>query len=415
MQTPSLPSVVLTVAEATRYIRHVFESDDLLRDLWIQGEASNSVRSQAGHHYFTLKDESASIRCVLWRSQAELQSTLPEDGQAYLLHGYISVYETRGTYQFYVDFLQPAGVGTLHLRFEQLKEKLASQGLFEEARKRPLPDLPRVLGVVTSPQAAAYQDILRVIGQRYPLVEVVLAPASVQGEGAAEEIAAGIGELNALENVDVILVARGGGSLEELWPFNEEVVARAIYTSTVPVVTGVGHETDFTIADFVADVRAPTPTAAAALAVPDRADLLVRIQAAALSATQAARGQLSTAQAALTGLAASSLRLSPQARVDAGRQRLDELSPLAVGRWHALAALKRERLEGRRLQLATLDPQATLSRGYSITRLVETGVVVRRTRQVAPGDPVEIQVADGKIPASVQESGVEEDRGQENG
>ena len=362
-----------------------------------------------------MKDESASIRCVLWRSQAELQNTLPDDGQAYLLHGYISVYEPRGAYQFYVDFIQPAGVGTLHLRFEQLKEKLASEGLFEEARKRPLPVFPRVLGVVTSPQAAAYQDILRVIAQRYPLAEVVLAPAAVQGEGAAAEVAGGIGELNGLGNVDVIVVARGGGSLEELWPFNEEIVARAIYASTVPVVTGVGHETDFTIADFVADVRAPTPTAAAAAAVPDRADLLAQVRSAAISASRTARNQLSRAHAELTTLAATASRLSPQARIDAGRQRLDELISLAAARWQARASVRGERLEGRRLQLATLDPQATLSRGYSITRLVEAGAVVKRTRQVSPGDPLEIQVSDGRIPASVQESEVGKEVGEDDG
>ena len=373
------------------------------------------MRSQAGHHYFTLKDEAASIRCVLWRSQADLQTTLPEDGQAYLLHGNISVYEPRGTYQFYVDFIQPSGVGTLHLRFEQLKEKLAAEGLFEEARKRPLPVFPRILGVVTSPQAAAYQDILRVIGQRYPLAEVVLAPAAVQGEGAAAEVAAGIGELNGLGNVDVILVARGGGSLEELWPFNEEIVARAIYASTVPVVTGVGHETDFTIADFVADVRAPTPTAAATAAVPDRAELLAQVRAGAISASRTARNQLSRAHAELTTLATTASRLSPQARIDAGRQRLDELISLAAARWQARASVRGERLEGRRLQLATLDPQATLSRGYSITRLVETGAVVKRTRQVSPGDSLEIQVSDGSIPASVQETEVGKEVGEDDG
>ena len=264
-----LEPAILTVSQVTTYIKELLEADFLLRDLWIQGEVSNFSRSTAGHIYFTLKDAEASIKCVLWRSLAEEQTHLPADGQAVILHGRVSVYEVQGAYQFYVDLVQPAGVGTLYLRFLALKERLAEEGLFSPERKRPLPPFPRSLGVVTSPKAAAWRDILHVLERRYPLVEVILAPAAVQGPEAPLQIAEAIRTLNEETGVDLIIVARGGGSLEELWAFNEEAVARAIYSSGVPVISGVGHEVDFTIADFVADLRAPTPTAAAAAAVPD--------------------------------------------------------------------------------------------------------------------------------------------------
>jgi len=264
---------IYRVSQITAYIKELFDSDYPLQDLWLEGEVSNYSQAASGHVYFTLKDEEAQIRCVMWRSQVERQAYLPQNGEAIIAHGRISVYEAGGRYQLYVDDIQPAGVGLLYLQFEALKERLAAEGLFDAERKRPLPPFPRRLGVVTSPTAAALKDIVNVLRRRYPVVEVVLSPTLVQGDEAPSQIVAAIEALNEHTDVDAIIVARGGGSLEELWAFNDERVARAIYASQVPVVTGVGHETDFTIADFVADVRAPTPSAAAEVAVPDRQEL----------------------------------------------------------------------------------------------------------------------------------------------
>jgi len=251
---------VRTVSQITAYIKELFEADDSLQDLWIEGEVSNCSRPPSGHIYFTLKDPGAEIACVLWRSQAAALEHLPVEGQAVMVHGRASVYEAKGRYQLYVDWLQPVGEGALFLRLQQLKDKLEREGLFAPERKRPLPPFPRQIGVVTSPVGAAIRDILHVLQRRFPLAEVILAPSQVQGEEAPPQIVAALEMLNAHTDVDVIIVARGGGSLEELWAFNDERVARAIFASRVPVVSGVGHETDYTLSDLVADLRAPTPS-----------------------------------------------------------------------------------------------------------------------------------------------------------
>ncbi|MCK4965058.1 MAG: exodeoxyribonuclease VII large subunit, partial [Dehalococcoidia bacterium] len=266
---------VYSVAEVTGYLREVLESDRLLVDLWISGEISNLLESAAGHLYFTLKDEASQLRCVFFRPK--LAVTL-ENGSAAVAHGRISIYEVSGALQFYVDVVQPEGVGVLQLEFERLKAKLADEGLFEPARKRALPSFPRRIGVITSPDSAALHDIINIISRRYPLVELVLAPTQVQGNAAAPGIVQAFDAINRTEEIDLVILARGGGSLEELWAFNEEKVARAIYASRAPVISGIGHDTDFTIADFVADKRAPTPSAAAELAVPQRAELEARLQ-----------------------------------------------------------------------------------------------------------------------------------------
>ena len=259
----------MTVTQVTRYVKSLLDGDYALQDLWVEGEVSNFKVTASGHAYFTLKDSEASLRCVMWRSDVRRQDMLPQDGQSVLAHGRVSVYEVAGAYQLYVDHLQPVGLGRLYLEFEALKQRLAEEGLFDPAQKRPLPPFPQRVGVVTSPTAAALRDILNVLARRYPLVQVVLSPTLVQGDQAPPQIVTAIQALNDLANIDLIIVARGGGSLEELWAFNDERVARAIAASRVPVISGVGHEVDFTIADFAADVRAPTPSAAAELAVPE--------------------------------------------------------------------------------------------------------------------------------------------------
>jgi exodeoxyribonuclease VII large subunit len=270
---------VLSVSEVVGYLSEILQEDDLLRALWIQGETSNLSISSAGHCYFTLKDRTAQLRCVLFKHAARGQTGSLENGAQIIVHGRLGVYEAQGNVQLYVDQVQRAGLGALHLEFEALKTRLEEEGLFDPARKRPLPILPRTIGVVTSPQAAAFQDICRVLQARFPAVEVVLAPTLVQGAEAPAQIVAALRQLGQQGGIDVIIVARGGGSIEDLWAFNDEGVARAIVASPIPVVTGVGHETDTTIADFAADVRAPTPSAAAAAVVPDREDVLVQVRA----------------------------------------------------------------------------------------------------------------------------------------
>jgi len=391
----------LSVSQLTRYLRVLMENDFRLQDLWLAGEVSNFSRSAAGHVYFTLKDDASQIRCVLWRSDVVRQKSLPRNGEAIVAHGRVTVYEAQGNYQFYIDTLQPAGIGALHLAFEELKTRLQAEGLFDTARKRPLPTLPRCLGIVTSPQAAALRDILHILNRRYPLIEVVLAPCQVQGDGAPAQIVAALQALQALPEVEVIIVTRGGGSLEELWAFNDERVARAIAESRVPVVSGVGHETDFTIADFVADVRAPTPTAAATLVVPEARLLRStiwenqrRLSAGIAMHLEAARSRLQHAERILA-------RSSPESRLARDRQQVDALTGRATMHLQHRLGLARERLRSRTLQLASLNPEATLSRGYAIVRLATTRQVVSSLTQVRSGDGIEVQVKDGTFGATV--------------
>ncbi|MEL7236277.1 MAG: exodeoxyribonuclease VII large subunit, partial [Chloroflexota bacterium] len=260
---------IYPIAEITAHIRYLLETDTVLQDVWVQGEVSNMKRAASGHWYFTLKDSASQLRCVMWRSDASRQLVVPENGDSIIVHGRVSVYDQRGDYQLYADFIRAAGVGDLYAQFEQLKMKLDAEGLFAAEHKKPLPVFPLRIGVVTSPDAAGYQDVLDVLRRRFPLADVTLSPTLVQGAEAPPLIADAIHRLDASGKVDVILVVRGGGSIEDLWAFNDEQVARAAFEAVTPLVSGVGHETDFTIIDFVADQRAPTPSAAAELVSPD--------------------------------------------------------------------------------------------------------------------------------------------------
>jgi exodeoxyribonuclease VII large subunit len=394
------PPQVWTVTSLTRYVKRRLESDQALQDVWLEGEISNCRQPVSGHLYFTLKDADSSINCVMWRDTVRTLPELPQDGQAVLVHGRISVYEVRGTYQLYVDSLQPAGRGLLYAKFEALKARLAAEGLFDEGRKRPLPPFPRRLGVVTSPQAAALRDILNVLRRRYPPVEVLLAPTLVQGEEAPPQIVAAIESLNARDDVDVIIVARGGGSLEELWAFNDEDVARAIANSRIPVISGVGHETDFTIADFAADVRAPTPSAAAELAVPDQAQLRDAVKKQRERLVQACQKQLAEMRKATTAQRRALERSSPLRQIERWRQQVDERSQNIVTRCRHYLALRRERLEGLRARLLAVSPLATLERGYAIVQSRDGSVIIKSVGQVATGYPLRVQVRDGQFDAT---------------
>jgi exodeoxyribonuclease VII large subunit len=394
---------IYRVGQISRYVKSLFEADDLLRDLWLEGEISNWRAYPSGHIYFTLKDDEAAINCVVWRAYAAALTFAPQDGDAVLAHGYISVYEARGTYQLYVDDLQKAGAGLWALEFERVRNKLQAEGLFDPARKRPLPRFPRRLGVVTSPAGAAWRDICRVLSRRYPLVEVRLAPTAVQGADAPAGIVAALALLAARGDVDLIIVARGGGSVEDLWAFNDEAVARAIAASPQPVVTGVGHEIDLTIADLVADVRAPTPSAAAEVAVPDRQELLQALAQDVESLATGAHNTLERAHLHLDHQQLALQRASPTGLLNRRRQAVDEaVRSLQTALRHNLA-LRHADLRGLAGRLAPLSPLGTLARGFAIVQERPSGAIVRSVRQAPPGRSLDIRVADGHIPAHAEE------------
>jgi exodeoxyribonuclease VII large subunit len=388
----------LSVSEVTARVKEVIACDDLLADVRVAGEVSNLSRPASGHLYFTLKDEGAQLRCVMWRSYAARLSRLPRNGDAVIARGRIDVYERDGVYQLYVEALVGQGIGDLNAEFERLKQKLQAEGLFDAARKRPLPRFPRALGIVTSPTGAALQDILNVLRRRYPLLEVYLSPTLVQGEDAPEQIVRAIQRLNDAGCCDVILVARGGGSLEELWAFNDERVVRAIAASPTPVVSGIGHEIDYTLADFAADVRAPTPSAAAEIITPDINDLRLQVDAMSLTLTETMQARLTRARASLSTLQRALRLLSPFNQLARQRERLDEArTRLAAALAHRLAVL-RLRLDGLRARLEGVGPLATLARGYAIVRDAD-GRTVRSVRAVQRGARLQIKVADGSFDA----------------
>ena len=390
-----------SVFELNAYLRQLMEGDPNLQDVWVRGEISNLSVPKSGHMYFTLKDPQASLRCVMWRSQVARLTYRPEEGAAVEVHGSISVYEAGGQYQLYADDIQPAGEGLLYQEFLQLKDKLEKEGLFDAERKRALPYAPKTIGIVTSPTSAAIRDMLNTLQRRYPLVEVVLAPAAVQGDAAPGEIVRGIQNLNETVQPDVIIVGRGGGSIEDLWAFNNERVARAIAASAAPVISGVGHETDFTIADFVADLRAPTPTAAAELAVPDQMELrgilLERFETLTRLAADTLEESRWTVQQAHNRLE----RLSPEAQLASGRQQADDLLRRGERALAHRIQLQRTQLEGQVQQLAALSPKNVLGRGYAV--VTTGGKLVKKTQDVKPGDDLTIQVSDGEIDAQVKE------------
>ncbi len=388
----------LTVTQLARRIKDVVEDDATLRDLWVRGEVSNFTQAASGHLYFTLKDRDAAIRCVMWRSDAARVFKLPANGDAMEAHGRVSMYEARGDVQLYVDEIKLAGAGALWQEFERLRARLDAEGLFAAEHKRALPQFPRTIGVATSREGAVFHDICNVLSRRYPLVEILLAPTLVQGETAAPMIVGAIQTINQFD-IDVLIVARGGGSIEDLWAFNEEIVARAIYDSHVPVISAVGHETDFTIADFVADVRAPTPSAAAELAVPDARELRAGVRFDQQQLARLTRDRIDAARVELSRQMYALQRNSPQARVENDRQRVDDLARRVAARAMQLLELKRGGLNGAARQLAALNPDATLARGYAIVREKKTGRVVKRTAQVRGKKDIQVRVSDGEFEA----------------
>ena len=397
-------SSVLSVAQISRYLKEVLASDEILQDVWVRGEISGCKTYSSGHCYFTLKDAEAQLPCVFFKN-ARLRSDAPDlrDGMAIAANGRISLYERDGKLQLYVEQVELIGEGALFLRFEQLKVRLAAEGLFDEERKRPIPPQPSVVGIVTSLQAAALRDMLRVLRTRYPLAEVLLSSTLVQGAEAPAAIAAALDLLNEQGEADVIIVGRGGGSIEELWAFNEEVVARAIARSRIPVISGVGHETDFTIADFVADYRASTPTAAAAAAVPDiqewRDGVLEKEQVLLLLMED----RFVDLREKLVYIQRDLQRASPQRLLEQQQQQLDDTAALLQTRMQYMLSLQQERLRGLALRLHTLSPLLTIARGYAVVRRERDAAIVTNIGQVQAGEKLTIQVTDGHIPVEVRQ------------
>lgn len=387
----------LTVSDLTRKIKQILESG--FPSIAVQGEISNFKHHSSGHLYFTLKDEAAQLPCVMWRSRAAGLPFLPEDGMKVTAGGRITVYEVRGSYQLDVQSIRPLGAGELQAEFEKLKRKLQAEGLFEPARKRPLPQYPRRIGVVTSPTGAVLQDMKNVFRRRYPGIELILNPVRVQGAGAAAEIASAIDDFSRFGGADLVIVARGGGSLEDLWPFNEEIVARAIARSRIPVVSAVGHETDFTIADFVADLRAPTPSAAAEIVVPDRRGLLENVADSWYRIEQAVLGIVSTRRERIHNLLNSYAFNRPVDLLRQHSQHVDELlRSLQRVAEHgvALTASREGSLEQR---LRALDPRLALRRGYAIVR--KKGSIVSSVGDVRTRDAIDVEFRDGKVRSTI--------------
>jgi exodeoxyribonuclease VII large subunit len=403
----TVPTSMFTVSQLLAHIKEHLATDDALAEAWLEGEVSNFRQASSGHCYFTLKDDRGVIPCVMWRNTAWQLARLPIDGERVLVRGYVSIYEAQGRLQFYVNTLEPAGLGQLYQAMEALRQKLAQEGLFDSERKRPIPALPRRLGIVTSLQAAALRDILRTVVARYPVVDVLVAPAAVQGSDAPRQIAAAIQQLNrwssAVEPIDVILVARGGGSIEELWAFNDELVARAIAASSVPIISGVGHETDVTLADFAADRRAATPTGAATLATPDRGELLDQLLSWEGKLQQTMIGRLSAGRLQVEQMEPRLRRASPSSQISTRRQQIDELGQTLERYVRHRQDLHRAQLDGLEAHLASLNPHAVLQRGYAVVQHQLSGQVVTSTREVTPGDRLRILVRDGDFAAITSE------------
>ena len=395
------PDTPLTVSELTRLVRAVIENEPAFQNVWVSGEVSNFSAPKSGHWYFTLKDAEAELRCVMWRSLAANQAHRPQDGEALEVHGGLNVYEARGQYQLYADEIRPAGEGALYQEFLRLKAKLEGEGLFDPERKRPLPAWPRRIGLVTSPTGAALRDMLDTLSRRFPLAEVVLAPSAVQGPNSPAALVSALRRLNELADPDVILLGRGGGSLEDLAAFNDEALARAIVASEAPVVSGVGHETDFSISDFAADLRAPTPTAAAELATPDQIELQADLRETQINLGRQAAAKLRDWRWSLQSLSERLARRSPAVRLLGDRQRLDELSQRAQRALQGQARHLRTTLKGQQARLAALSPQGVLDRGFSVVSS-DQGLVAS-AGDVAAGDELDVRVRDGRFGARVED------------
>lgn len=396
-------TLVLSVSQLNRYIKMNFDADENLANIFISGEISNFTNHyRTGHLYFTLKDDSAAVRAVMFNSSAKRLKFMPEDGMKVIARGRVSVYEASGQYQLYVDDMQPDGVGALNLAYEQLKEKLQKEGLFSELHKKPLPPYPEKVGVITSPTGAAVRDIINVLGRRFPYAEIVFCPVLVQGEGAHLQLTDAVNLFNSERAADVIIIGRGGGSIEDLWEFNDEGLARAVYNSEIPVISAVGHETDFTICDFVADMRAPTPSAAAELAVPDANELQYALSALKNRMFLNVSSGIADRRSRLEYLTSNGALKSPDEMLSNRSQRLDTAFSKMLSSYENRIGGKKVEFISAATALSKLDPMSVLMRGFAFVS-DKSGKNVYSSQALAKGDKINVRFHDGSAVCEVKE------------
>lgn len=396
-------TLVLSVSQLNRYIKMNFDADENLANIFISGEISNFTNHyRTGHLYFTLKDDSAAVRAVMFNSSAKRLKFMPEDGMKVIARGRVSVYEASGQYQLYVDDMQPDGVGALNLAYEQLKEKLQKEGLFSEHHKKPLPPYPEKVGVITSPTGAAVRDIINVLGRRFPYAEIVFCPVLVQGEGAHLQLTDAVNLFNSERAADVIIIGRGGGSIEDLWEFNDEGLARAVYNSDIPVISAVGHETDFTICDFVADMRAPTPSAAAELAVPDANELQYALSALKNRMFLNVSSRIADRRSRLEYLTSKGALKSPDEMLSNRSQRLDTAFSKMLSSYENRIGGKKVEFISAATALSKLDPMSVLMRGFAFVS-DKNGKNVYSSQALAKGDKINVRFHDGSAVCEVKE------------
>ena len=389
----------LSVTQLNEYLKMVIEGDRVLSNVFVRGEISNFKLYSSGHAYFTLKDDAGQLKSVMFRSYFSRMAFMPEDGMRVIAHGRVSVYETSGQYQLYVDDMQPDGAGSLAMRFEQLKRKLAAEGLFDESRKRPLPPMPRRIGVITSPSGAAVHDIINVLGRRFPAAEMILYPSEVQGAQAPAQLISGVEFFSVTGLVDVIILGRGGGSAEDLWAFNDEYLARAVASCSVPVISAVGHESDFTICDFVADRRAPTPSAAAEIAVPDMGEIIRGLSGLKSGLQTSMQKLIAQERRVLNQLTQSRVFSRPEQMLDNFRMRLDEKDADLNRAFGETLKQKGQNVALFAGKLQALNPLSILSRGYATVS--RDGASVTSAKQINENDTLDIRMADGSVRATV--------------
>lgn len=396
-------TLVLSVSQLNRYIKMNFDADENLANIFISGEISNFTNHyRTGHLYFTLKDDSAAVRAVMFNSSAKRLKFMPEDGMKVIARGRVSVYEASGQYQLYVDDMQPDGVGALNLAYEQLKEKLQKEGLFSELHKKPLPPYPEKVGVITSPTGAAVRDIINVLGRRFPYAEIVFCPVLVQGDGAHLQLTDAVNLFNSERAADVIIIGRGGGSIEDLWEFNDEGLARAVYNSEIPVISAVGHETDFTICDFVADMRAPTPSAAAELAVPDANELQYALSALKNRMFLNVSSGIADRRSRLEYLTSKGALKSPDEMLSNWSQRLDTAFSKMMSSYENRIGGKKVEFISAATALSKLDPMSVLMRGFAFVS-DKSGKNVYSSQALAKGDKINVRFHDGSAVCEVKE------------
>lgn len=401
---------VLTVTELNEYVKSRVEDDALLRSVYIKGEISNFTNHRTGHLYFTLKDEGGTLSAVMFRSSAEKLKFLPENGMKVICGGRISVYVKSGQYQIYAETMEPDGVGALYIAYEQLKRKLEAEGLFSPERKKPLPKIPRRVGVITSPTGAAVRDIINIMGRRFPYAKVILYPSLVQGDDAPESLIRALDYFDAEQSVDVVIIGRGGGSIEDLWAFNNEALCRRVAAMSLPIISAVGHETDFTLCDFAADMRAPTPSAAAELAVPDTRELVHKFENVSRRLELIEEQRLKFLRERLLRLSQSRVLTNPQNFIDDKRMALDMASSRLFDKGALLTDAKRAKLSAAAAKLEALSPLSVISRGFSAV-FDKSGAVVKSVEQTRVGEEISFMLTDGRISAEVKNI----ERSKENG